>query len=166
MKRMGWLAFAHVFLVLSPGPGNARTFQSSISAPTNFTGTAVSDTSIQWSWNAVLGSSTMLGATHYELQEEGTNAVIATIPGPGTSPITYTETGLAPGSTYCRHVVAFNGADSASTADICVTTTGGPEMCSVTISGPDHICVGNSATYKASDQAAGTVFAWTVEDPT
>jgi hypothetical protein len=122
MKRIGWIAFAHLLLVFCPGPGNARALQSSIAAPGNFTGTAVSSTSIQWSWNAVLGSSTTLGATHYELQEQTTNTVITSISGPGTTPITFLESGLVPGTTYCRHVVAFNGADSASTTDICITT--------------------------------------------
>jgi hypothetical protein len=124
MKQLGWLAFAHLLLVFSPG--SARTFQSTIAAPGNFTGTAVSSTSIQWSWNAVLGSSTTLGATHYELQAHTTNAVIANIPGPGTTPVTFTEIGLSPGTTYTRHVVAFSGPDSASTPDLSVTTLPAP----------------------------------------
>jgi hypothetical protein len=119
MKRMAWLAFAHVLLVFSPG--NAKVPQTTISAPSNFTGTELSSTSIQWSWDAVLGSSTALGATHYELQAETSNAVIASISGPGTTPISFTEANLTPGNTYCRHVVAFNGSEGSSTIDICIT---------------------------------------------
>jgi hypothetical protein len=116
-KRMAYLAFAHVLLVFAPGSGNARVMP--ISPPTNFTGTAISSTSIQWSWN------TVLGATHYELQVQGTNFVIVSIPAPppGTPSMTFLETGLAAGSTECRHVVAFSFPDTpASTADVCVTT--------------------------------------------
>jgi hypothetical protein len=105
---MGWVAFAHLWLILAPGPGNAKALQSPIEAPSHFTGTAVSDTSIQWSWDAVVGSSTALGATHYELQDEHSN-FIASIPGPGTTPVTFTETGLTPDTPYTRHVVAVNG---------------------------------------------------------
>lgn len=78
-NRFLWLALGHTLLCLA-GSSRAGALQAtSILPPQNFTGIALSSSAIQWSWSPVLGSSTELGATHYELRSE-IGVLIASIP--------------------------------------------------------------------------------------
>jgi hypothetical protein len=73
--------------------------QSVLPAPASFNGSAVSTTSLQWTWAAVAG------ATGYVLHDAA-HAVVANIAAGATS---YTETGRLENTSYARHVHALNG---------------------------------------------------------
>lgn len=122
IKRSLWLFLGYVLLAAA-GKAPAATLQT-IQPPQNFQGEAISETEIRWSWNPVLGSSTQLGATRYELRDENQNT-IASIPSDTTS---YIETGLTPGTEYCRYVAAIAGSESASSSTICVSTPAPPPV--------------------------------------
>jgi hypothetical protein len=113
MKRMAWLVFANFLLLLAPGgtPVPAAGAQGILaklgqtvpppppSAPLNFTGSAISDTSVHWSWDPVTG------ASNYVLHDDSEN-VIATVPPDCPSTV---ETGLPAGIQVVRHVHASVG---------------------------------------------------------
>lgn len=101
--RAMWIVTGYLLLFLSSG-ATAYAQSTQIDPPTGFAGAQVSSESIQWSWNPVLGSSTKLPATQYDLHDPSHN-LISTISGPGTGSVTAVESGLSPG-TYTRHVHA------------------------------------------------------------
>ena len=90
-KRVLWLLLGHVLLGLTSGPANSSVTALS-AAPANFQGSAVSMTSIAWSWDA------SLGATSYELHAAD-HTLIANVSATG-----YTETSLSENTAYTRHV--------------------------------------------------------------
>lgn len=104
MKRMVIGAVCVSALVLLPPPSTEATHRMRRWVPQNFAGVATLPTSIRWSWDAVLSQP----VTSYELLDSN-NQIVAVIPGPGKTPVTFTENGLAPETSYTRHVVAVNG---------------------------------------------------------
>jgi hypothetical protein len=124
IQRSLWLVLGHVLLAAA-GKAPVATLQT-IQAPQNFQGEALSETEIRWSWDPVLGSSTQLGATRYELRADPGDALIATIAASPVGPISYTESVLTPATEYARYVVAANGETTARTASLFVSTMAEP----------------------------------------
>ena len=91
---------------------------SSPTAPTNLTATAASSSQVNLSWTAATDN---VGVTGYRVTRNG--SMIATITG-----TTYSDTGLAPQTTYTYSVAAFDAAGniSAASAPASATTPAGP----------------------------------------
>lgn len=82
-------------------------------APSSFSGTALSSTSIQWSWSDVLGE-----LSYRVLSDTGTD-----LSGPlSANTLSWVETGLHPSTSYSRHVVSMEELEShASISNAAIT---------------------------------------------
>jgi titin len=76
-------------------------------APAGFAGTALSPSSIQWTWGNVAGE------TGFEVHDDA-HAVVGTV---GADVLTFTETGLGENVLYSRHVHAVNGAGAGAASN-------------------------------------------------
>ncbi len=100
--------------------GNNTGWSFQPEAPSDFSGTALSSTSIRWQW-----TDNATDETGFRLLD-GSDNTIATISSANTT--SYTETGLTRGTSYTRRVVAFNnaGTSDASATAIVSTLTSSP----------------------------------------
>jgi len=83
-----------LFICPGSGPRLSATAGLLAPAPTNFAGQALSEASIKWTWDDVLGE------TRYVIHDEN-ESVIAELDADTTS---FTETGLSENTRYTRHV--------------------------------------------------------------
>jgi hypothetical protein len=101
MHRLGWTLFAHLLLLVA-GAGTVTALQSTPpTQPTGFGGAATSTTSIQWSWGASTGSTTITYEIH-AVPETSPATIIAS----GLPSTSYLETGLSENTQYSRDVYA------------------------------------------------------------
>lgn len=99
--------------------GNNTGWSFNPDPPTSFTGTALSSTSIRWTW-----TDSSDNETGFKLYDSG-NTLIATIATAGAT--SYTETGLTRGTSYSRYLVAYNEAgNSTASSTVSVTTLTSP----------------------------------------
>ena len=101
---------------------------TALAAPTGLTSTGVTTTTVDLSWNPAVA------ATEYKLFRDFGGTPIATVAAPAT---TFTDTGLASGTTYTYEAVASNGFDSPrSTPHAAMTALATPGGLAVSAGGP------------------------------
>jgi hypothetical protein len=119
------------------------------SAPSALSGTADSTTSIVWSWTD--NASNEAGFYVQDTSNVTKCTVASSASGTGTT-VTCTESGLSPGTTYTRRVVAYNAAgNSTASSDASASTTPATGSFSIDLLDPSH----NS--YTSSDRPS---FKW------
>ena len=120
------------------------------SVPTNLTATPLSGTEIALTWTAATDN---VGVTAYRVARNGT--VVATVPSPS-----YTDTGLAPSTTYTYTVAAVDAAGNVSAfSDPAIATTLTPDVTAPTVSitspAPEAVVSGQvTVTATAADDTA------------
>ena len=141
------------------------TEASTPAAPSGFGGSAASSTSITWSWTDNADNE-----TGFKLLDSSNN-VIATINSANTT--SYTETGLAAGTSYTRKILAFNGnGDSAasSTATVSTSASTAPKAFSLLSPGSGALLNTNLPTFSwnkaLDDESDITNYTLTITPPT
>ncbi|HSX24641.1 MAG TPA: fibronectin type III domain-containing protein, partial [Candidatus Andersenbacteria bacterium] len=146
-----WLAGSHS----TDGGGNSGW--QFILAPSNFNGTAASNTSITWTWTD--NSDNETGFKLYD----SSNTLIATIAANTTS---YTETGLTRDTNYTRYLVAYNSTSTSNaTSNVTVTTNSNNPNSFSLISPADGALSGSGLptfSFYKSTETAGTISSYTL----
>ncbi len=135
--------------------GGSGTPPSGLPAPTDVTTSGATDTSMVIGWSAVSG------AAGYDVYRDGTQVTASPVSG-----LSYTDSGLAPGTTYSWTVTAVDagGAQSPPSASASGTTTGATAQC-FTSSNYDHTQAGRAHVYWGWAYANGSnqnMGLWTV----
>jgi len=133
--------------------GNNDGWSFNPEAPTSFSGSAASSTSITWTW-----TDNATDETGFKLYDSDTSTLLATIATANTA--SYTETGLTRGTTYRRYVAAYNGAGNsdASNGKEVTTSTSKPAVFSLLSPGEGGEVTSGLPTfsfYKAIDDDDG-----------
>ena len=103
---------------------STTTLATSPSSPTGLTATATSSSTINLAWNAP-GWTGGAPVTGYEIQRsaDGGSTWSTIVPDTTSSATTYSDTGLASGTTYTYQVFAINSAGSSSHSNVASATT-------------------------------------------
>lgn len=117
--------------------GNNTGWQFPPHAPSNLSGTALSSTSVQWTWKE--NSSDEDGFKF----ESSDGIVVATLD-PNTA--TYTETGLVKGTTYSRKVLAYNSQGESAATDVIQATTNASPPTAPVLTSLDNNALMNTLT--------------------
>ncbi|MBI5699587.1 hypothetical protein HZC35_04650 [Candidatus Saganbacteria bacterium] len=122
-------------------------------APTGFSGTAQSSSSILWSWTDNANNE-----TGFRLVNSQTNSIVATIATANTT--SYSETGLSPNTAYQRTIAAYTDANSSTPTAVTVYTLASiPDEMAATAAETSLAitwAVGDGTTYKMERAAAST----------
>src|ERR1044072_2611637 len=110
----GWFgnASANVVVTINNGPN----------APGNLTATVASNSQVNLSWSDISTNETGCKIK----KKTGTNGTFTQIATVGANVTSYSNTGLAPLTTYCYRVRAYNANNSAFSNTACVTTPDQP----------------------------------------
>jgi hypothetical protein len=90
----------------------ASTF-ADLTAPSNFSGQAQNESTVLWTWSNVDGE------TGFRIEDEGKTNLSGDL---DADTLSWTESGLSPGTSYTRRVVAFNATQSAASGLATATT--------------------------------------------